>query len=113
LKQAEQKKRKTALNDRFGDRIPETRRPEAALWSGYDEFSDEPPDPDIASSWFSSFIVLKQVDGRRFGLESTLQLTQGRNGVRNRLLTAETSLSSVWAWEDRNEQRMVGWCTMC
>lgn len=76
MKQAEQKKRKTALNDRFGDRIPETRRPEAALWSGYDEFSDEPPDPDIASSWFSSFIVLKQVDGRRFGLESTLQLTQ-------------------------------------
>jgi asparagine synthase (glutamine-hydrolysing) len=45
--------------------------------------------------------------------EETVSGTERRNGVRNRLLTAETSLSSVWAWEDRNEQRMVGWCTMC
>lgn len=76
LKPTEKKKHKAALKNRFGDRIPETRRPEPALWSGYDELPDEHADAKFASSQFANLIALKQVGGRRFGLESTLQLTQ-------------------------------------
>ena len=76
LKLVERKKRKAALHDRFGDRVPESRRPEPALWAGYDGPSDEKLAPKVPSSRFSSLIVLKQTEGRRFGLESTQQLTQ-------------------------------------
>jgi hypothetical protein len=32
-------------------------------------------------------------------------------GVRNRFLTERAGLARLGAWEDRNEQPMVDWCT--
>jgi len=52
-------------------------RPLPATWCGYSAEEPAVSIPDIAKSHFSSnLIVLRQVGGRRFGLESTLLLTK-------------------------------------
>lgn len=76
IKPAEKKKRKAVMSERFGNRVPESRRPDIALWYGYDIQAEDEAEASSASSQFANMIVLKQVGGRRFGLESTLQLTQ-------------------------------------
>lgn len=76
IKPAERKKRKAAIKKRFGDRVPESRRPDIALWHGYDIQSDDEAELPSVSSQFANMIILKQEGGRRFGLESTLQLSQ-------------------------------------
>ena len=82
LKPAKKKEIQAEIKERFGDQVPESRRPEPALWSGYDQLQIENPDQGIHATHFANLIVLQQVGGRRFGVESTLQLTQAlRNTV--------------------------------
>lgn len=81
LKPAEKKRLQLEIRNRFGDRPPETQRPEPALWSGYDSPDDDTTASAAVASHFSNLIVLQHVGGRRLGLESTLQLTQALRNV--------------------------------
>ncbi|MEQ9406674.1 MAG: type I-U CRISPR-associated protein Csb2 [Fuerstiella sp.] len=76
LKPAEKKALRQNIAKRFGDETPRSARPEAIAWSGYQEVKPLPSQSDAVASRFADMILLKQVDGRRFGLESTLQLTE-------------------------------------
>jgi CRISPR-associated protein Csb2 len=51
-------------------------RPLASLWKGYAAAAPEPEQITSQSAFDEGILVLRQVDGRRFGLESTLQLCQ-------------------------------------
>lgn len=51
-------------------------RPVPSLWMGYGPAVDPKPEDDLARSHFNtSVLLLRQTGGKRFGLESTLQLT--------------------------------------
>ena len=65
------------LADRYGDSPPQSLRPTPSLWRGYSKAQDETPQAVCPHThWSQDLIVLTQVEGRRFGLESTLQLTK-------------------------------------
>lgn len=64
------------INDRFGKDAPRQARPESIVWRGYQLVKPQPSEPTVTRSKFADMIVLKQTDGPRFGLESTLQLTE-------------------------------------
>lgn len=66
------------LRDRFALGL----RPSPSLWEGYGaapEPRDEPPRPH--SLFGSDLLILRQTSGRRFGIESTLQLTEALRGA--------------------------------
>lgn len=57
-------------------------RPTQSLWTGYAPRITERPSRDMPGSSFDDeLIVLRQVDGRSFGLESTLRLTEALRGT--------------------------------
>jgi CRISPR-associated protein Csb2 len=58
-------------------RFASGQRPLSSLWSGYTAEEPGPATPEVSTSHFASnLIVLRQVEGRQFGLESTLLLTK-------------------------------------
>jgi CRISPR-associated protein Csb2 len=57
-------------------------RPLSSLWQGYAPPAPTPEVPRMAHSVFQEeLVVLRQTDGRRFGMDSTLQLTRGLRGL--------------------------------
>ena len=69
-----------AVLDAFGQRVPNTMRPEPGLWQGY----GRPPreeSPEIAGSVFDSNLIVMNLFGKRIGLHSTLKLAQAARGA--------------------------------
>ncbi|MCA9070751.1 MAG: type I-U CRISPR-associated protein Cas5/Cas6 [Planctomycetaceae bacterium] len=57
-------------------------RPVPSIWSGYGISVETQRDTSLSQSHFNSkLLMLKQVDGRRFGLDSTLQLATALRGA--------------------------------
>ncbi len=77
------KELKARLKKRFGESPPRSMRPTPSLYQGYTCAEPEDVSDDISRSVFDHhLIVLRRVGGRRFGLESTLQITEAlRNTV--------------------------------
>ncbi len=69
-----------AVLDAFGQRVPNTMRPEPGLWQGY----GRPPreeSPEIAGSLFDSNLIVMNLSGKRPGLHSTLKLAEAARGA--------------------------------
>jgi CRISPR-associated protein Csb2 len=68
------------LTERFGDQVPESRRPEPSLWAGY-----APPtaaaDNKVSHSIFDPNLVVLALTGRRVGLSATLRLMEALRGA--------------------------------
>ena len=77
------KELQSALTQRFGDSEPQSLRPTLGTWAGYVVAQPTAPaKPTPRRSHFSSnLIILRQVDGRRFTLPSTLMLTEALRNV--------------------------------
>ncbi|MBE7538085.1 MAG: type I-U CRISPR-associated protein Cas5/Cas6 [Opitutaceae bacterium] len=52
-------------------------RPKPSMWAPYElDAKAEPPDPNYRTVFSADLVILRQTGGRRFGLESTVQLTR-------------------------------------
>jgi CRISPR-associated protein Csb2 len=68
---------KAEMDTRFGGEMPPSLRPTPSLWHGYERATAHETEVDLHGSHFSpDLFVLRQIAGRRFGLESTLLLTE-------------------------------------
>src|SRR5262249_9170044 len=70
--------------DDLRNRYEQALRPLPRSWQGYSVPASPSAQPPARSSFDDELIVLRQVDGRRFSLESTLQLGQA---LRNTLMS--------------------------
>lgn len=68
---------KAIIEERYGNTLPQSLRPTSGLWQGYDQIKPEIESPVYPHThWSSDLIVLRLASGRRFGLATTLQLSQ-------------------------------------
>ncbi|MEW5880120.1 MAG: type I-U CRISPR-associated protein Csb2 [Pseudomonadota bacterium] len=70
----------TELKERFGDRRPETRRPEPGLWQGYSNAHSPQPVPAPHTVFDPNFVVLA-LSGRRPSLPATVRLVEALRGA--------------------------------
>ena len=68
------------LAERFGDRVPMSRRPEPGFWSGYDRPPSATKQPTPHSVFDPALTVLR-LSGHRLSLSATLMLTEALRGA--------------------------------
>lgn len=71
---------KAELSDRFGSRVPVSRRPEPSLWAGYDRPTPTQP-TDLPHSVFDSSLLILTIKGRLLSLRATLSLSEALRGA--------------------------------
>jgi CRISPR-associated protein Csb2 len=101
---------KIELNERFHGVMPQSLRPTASLWQGYERLKPVGSVVDERGSQFSpDLFLLRQVAGRRFGLESTLLLTEAlRNCAMKRCPQPPPEWLSGHQSDGRPSQREYG-----
>ncbi len=71
---------KAELANRFGNRVPVTRRPEPSLWTGYDRPLSQTSAPHPQSVFDPSLLILT-IKGHSLSLRATLNLSEALRGA--------------------------------